>query len=330
MKLYMETNFWEWVAEMRERFRESPVRAPLYVVYTWYLALWFGITSRWPIGTNVYDRDWDVLVILDACRVDTLREVADEYDFIKNVDEMWSIGSHSVEWITQTFTEEYRSEVEQTRYITANAHASRVLEQRLSPPMNNTIPLDLTDWDVLDDSTFSSINMVWENHHDETARVVLPEVVTDHGIAANRENDDERLILHYMQPHRPYIGQSEPAGRAPTELEAQGYQKMEEGDAGREQVYELYKDTLRLVLDDVEALLENMDTNKVAITADHGEAFGEMQAYGHPEGFPHPVVKKVPWVETTAEDTTTREPNLERETDVSVDLEEHLHDLGYR
>jgi len=326
----MDTNFREWLVEMRERFRENPARAPLYVVYTWYLALWFGITSRWPVGTNVYDREWDVLVILDACRVDTLREVADEYDYIEEVDDMWSIGSHSAEWISQTFTGDYRSEVERTRYITANAHASRVLEQGMFPPMNNTTPVDIANWDILDDTELSSIDMVWESHHDETARVVLPEVVTDYGIAANRESDENRLILHYMQPHLPYIGQSQQEERAPTELEIEGYQKLEQGDADQEEVYELYKDTLRLVLDEVAVLLENIDAERVAITADHGEAFGEMRAYGHPEGFPHPIVKKVPWLETSAKDTKSREPNLERDTDMNVDMEEHLRDLGYR
>jgi len=39
-----------------------------------------------PVGTNIYERDWDALVVLDACRVDILREVADEYEFIDEVD----------------------------------------------------------------------------------------------------------------------------------------------------------------------------------------------------------------------------------------------------
>jgi len=42
--------------------------------------------QRMPVGTNIYERDWDALVVLDACRVDILREVADEYEFIDEVD----------------------------------------------------------------------------------------------------------------------------------------------------------------------------------------------------------------------------------------------------
>ncbi|MDF9744104.1 hypothetical protein [Natrinema salsiterrestre] len=326
----MQTNVRSWLAEMWEHFRDNPARAPLYVVYTWYLMAWFGITSRRPIGTNVYEREWDVLIVLDACRVDTLREVADEYDFIDTVDEMWSIGSHSAEWLAQTFSETYRSEIERTQYITGNPHTDRVLDQRMTPPMNNTTAIDFSRWDFVDTEAFESLEMVWEDRLDETYRVTLPGVMTDHAIAAGRTRDPERLIVHYMQPHLPYIGRAFRDGRGPTDVEMDGYEKLESGESDRETVYELYTETLRLVLDEVEVLLKNIDAERVAITADHGEAFGEMRAYGHPEGFPHPIVKKVPWVETSARDTQTRDPDLEANRGVSVDIEDHLQDLGYR
>jgi len=325
----MKTNIREWFADMRDHFQEHPTRAPLYVVYTLYLVVWFGITSRLPIGTNVYDRDWDLLIVLDACRTDTLREVADEYEFIDDVDEMWSIGSHSAEWIAQTFTEGHREHVKNTRYVTGNAHTNRVLEQRREPPLNNTIPIDFSQWDFVDAGTVGSIERVWESHHDETYRVALPQVMTDHAITAGRTQNADQLIVHYMQPHLPYIGQALREERSPTELELEGYNHLETGKAKHDEVSQLYTDTLRLVLDEVEVLLENIDAETVAITADHGEAFGEFGAYGHPEGFPHPAVKKVPWVVTSASDANTREPNLE-DTGASVDIEQHLADLGYR
>ncbi|WP_241431084.1 alkaline phosphatase family protein [Natrinema pallidum] len=315
---------------MWNHVRENPARAPLYAVYTWYLMLWFGITSRLPLGTNVYDRQWDVLIVLDACRVDTLREVADEYEFINDIDEMWSIGSHSAEWLAQTFTEGRRTDVERTQYITGNPHASRVLEQGMTPPMNNTPVIDFSKWNSVDADAFEALDMVWEDQLDETYRVTLPDVMTDHAIAAGRTDDPERLILHYMQPHLPYIGQAYREGRDPTDVEIDGYETLESGECERETVSELYKETLRLVLDEVAVLLENMDAERVAITADHGEAFGEMHAYGHPEGFPHPIVKKVPWVETSARDLGTRETELEEGRSVNVDIEDHLRDLGYR
>ena len=95
-------------------------------------------------------------------------------------------------------------------------------------------------------------------------------------------------------------------------------------------MYNVYKETLRWVLDDVKELLENIDAERVVITADHGEAFGEWKAYGRPEGFPHPVVRKVPRAETTTTDEQTREPDLEERSSALSDIEDHLRDLGYR
>jgi len=325
----MQTNFREWVAEMKDRFRDDPSRAPLYVIYTWYLVFWYAITSRIPLGTNVYERDWDVLIILDACRIDTLRQVADEYDFIEDVDTMWSVGSQSDEWMANTFTTERQDEISQTHYVTGNGHVGQLFERGILPPKNNTTPIDFSQWDLVELSDFDAVDMVWKNHHDETYRVALPKAITDHAIQAGRESNPDRLMIHYMQPHLPYIGRAFPEERPPTDLEMEGYGQLEAGNANQGEVYDLYRETLRLVLDDIKELLENIDAENVVITADHGEAFGEFGAYGHPEGFPHPIVKKVPWVVTSANDIGTRDPDLTPDQE-EVDLEEHLRDLGYR
>jgi len=44
-------------------------------VYYPYIGLWYTLTSRLTVGTNLYKREWDVAVILDTCRVDALREL---------------------------------------------------------------------------------------------------------------------------------------------------------------------------------------------------------------------------------------------------------------
>jgi hypothetical protein len=96
------------------------------------------------------------------------------------------------------------------------------------------------------------------------------------------------------------------------------------------EVRELYLDNLRLALRSVERLLENTDAETVAITADHGELFGELGAYGHPEGVPHPNLKKVPWVETTATDERTSDPDVDiARQESGAEFEEQLRDLGY-
>ena len=327
----MDINFKDWLSELREHICEHPKRAPLYLAFTLYLVIWYAITSRWPFGNNIYDSDWDVLIVLDACRVDTLREVADEYYFIEEVDSVWSVGSQSAEWMVNTFTRSRRTQIEGTAYISGNGFSGSVLANGSRPPVNNTTPIDISSWSVVDEGVFQSHVEVWKMSHNERYRTVFPDPMTDYTIEAGRNGDADQIITHYTQPHLPYVGSAYREGRAPTEIEDRGYEILEEGQSSREEVYDAYKETLRWVLDDVEELLENIDAEKVVITSDHGEAFGEWKAYGHPEGFPHPVVRKAPWVETTAKDEHTREPNIELESDsVETDVEEHLRDLGYR
>lgn len=326
----MQTNFVEWLSELSEHVREHPKRAPLYFVFTLYLSVWYAVTSRWPFGRNIYDSEWDLLIILDACRVDTLREVEDEYDFIDGVDSVWSTGSQSAEWMANTFTESHREAIKGTTYISGNGFSGGILEDGKRPPANNTVPIDISSWSVVDKGTLHSLVEVWRTNSDETYGSVLPEPMTDYTIEEGRNGDADRIITHYTQPHLPYVGTAYREGREATEVEDRGYELLEEGRSSREEVYDVYKETLRWVLDDVEELLENIDAEKVVITSDHGEAFGEGKAYGHPEGFPHPVIRKVPWVETSASDTGTREPEISTDSSVEKGVEEHLRDLGYR
>jgi hypothetical protein len=326
----METNVSEWFLEMCEHVRKHPRRAPLYVVFTIYLVILYAVTSRKPFGRNIYEKDWDVLLVLDACRVDTLQEVADEYGFIESVDSVWSVGSQSAEWMANTFRRDWYDQIEATTYISGNGFSKGVLSGSHRPPVNNATPIDFSSWSVVDESVFESHIEVWKTDHDEAYGTVLPQCITDYTINEGRNGDADRIIAHYTQPHLPYIGAAYREEREATDIENRGYELLEEGHDSRDKVYQAYKETLRWVLDDVEELLENIDAEKVVITSDHGEAFGEGRAYGHPEGFPHPMVRKVPWVETTARDKHTREPDVDMNDSIDSDVEEHLRDLGYR
>jgi len=66
---------------------------------TAYLRAIQAVGRRLPYGTNVYDRSWDVLVVLDGCRADLLAAVADEYDGLTAVGSIRSVGSSSSEWL---------------------------------------------------------------------------------------------------------------------------------------------------------------------------------------------------------------------------------------
>ncbi|WP_415379389.1 hypothetical protein [Halosimplex sp. TS25] len=301
--------------------------------YDAYLGTWYTITSRYPLGTNVYDREWDALLVLDACRVDALRAVAPEYDFLDadRIERTVSVGSHSFEWLAKTFTGDRRREVADTAYLTANTHAQMLFVDGDTPPYEREIP-GRPAWDPVDAADFGRLDMVWRDGHDDDLGNVPPRRVTDRLVDVARSEDHGRVIAHFMQPHAPYLAGAIAEDRDPTPLERSPLDAFARGDADRETVWELYLDNLRLVLDEVALALENLDAETVAITADHGEAIGEWGDVDHREAFLHPVVKTVPWIETRATDEGTYEPETAGapvDDEGDVDVEKRLRDLGY-
>ena len=85
-----------------------------------------------------------------------------------------------------------------------------------------------------------------------------------------------------------------------------------------------------------ERLLHGIDSERVIITSDHGNATGEYGLYGHPESMPFDCLREVPWFETTAIDTGERPPSGRVRSDPTSaeptddDIETRLRALGYR
>lgn len=293
-----------------ERIRQKGLEGVGDTLYDLYRGAWW-LAYPIPRGTNVYERDWDVLLILDACRVDLLRSVADEYEFVgsaESVESVGSVGSMSKEWMAKTFTDEYAEEVSETAYITANVFSE----------------------EMLDADDFLELDEVWKYAWDNDAGTVPPRPVTDRIVKTAREEDPERIIAHYVQPHHPFIESDfgfEAATFGPDSSDTV-VDALRKGKIGRDEYWSAYQNNLRLVLDEVELLLSNLDADTVAITADHGDALGEWGIYDHPVGCLHPVVRTVPWVETKAEDTGEYEPRDVREGDETT-VEDRLRSLGY-
>ena len=307
-------SFGDWVRVSAAKIRGKGREGVADVAYDLYTGLWW---LAWPIprGTNVYERDWDLLVVLDACRVDLLRSVADEYAFLDGeIERTESVGSMTKEWLAKTFTDEYAAEVANTAYVTGNVFSDRILES----------------------DRFRALEEVWRDGWDEERDTVPPRSVTDRAIRTARETDPDRLIVHYVQPHHPFLDlegfDAAPFGPALSDTVVDALRK---GKISRNTFWNAYQDNLRRALDDVELLLENVDAERVAITADHGDALGEWGIYDHPVGCLHPAVRTVPWTTTTATDRGTYEPDLERERgerDESGEssVEDRLQALGYR
>lgn len=308
--------------------------------YRAYISGWFGLTSRLPLGTHVYDRDWDVLVLLDTCRPDALREVAPEYDWLPTdeIETSWSIASNSRGWIANTFTEKYRDTVEETAYITANGYSSELLERRNRLPSEDGL-IDIADWGLLSANDLVLHHSVrdfkpeyrLENH-------APPSLVLDRAVTAYQRYQPGKLIVHFHQPHAPYRYHAVQENRNLRDWEIDPFSALKEGTVRFETVWEAYLDELRYGLESVDLLRKIIDAETIAISADHGEAFGEYRLYKHMLGMPHPDMRRVPWVEIEGTgELTDYEPkypiqdaNQYRKEFSKEERDEQLRALGYR
>ena len=284
--------------------------------------------SRWWVenadnpGTPVWERDWDVLLILDACRTDLMREVAHEYEFVgsaENVGTHWSVASKSDDWLRRTFAPEFAEETERTAYVTGNPFTAKI-DRPVEP---------------------ARLDEVWRYAWDDDLRTIPARPITDRAVETWRTREElgvDRMIVHYMQPHSPFVSRPELGEYGTPDDFGEGFGvlwgRLRE-DLSIDEAWAAYRDNLRYVLDDVELLLENTDADRVAITADHGNGVGEFGVYGHPSDVLIPSVRRVPWVETVARDAGEYVPGTERavadegESDAGDEVADRLRALGY-
>jgi hypothetical protein len=290
---------------------------PARLLYSFYQA-GFKVGHRIVVGHDrvpVYEDDWDVLVILDGCRVDVFDSVATEFEFVEAGTSTTSVGSSSLEWMEETFTEEYADDVAETAYVTGN--------------VKSHVALDPEDFAVVDE--------VWKYAWDEDLGTIPPRPITDRALRIWGDRDPERMIVHYMQPHFPSLVAPDLGSGTLRDLDGGEWRddsvwnRLRSGDVAAETVWDAYRGNLLAVLEDVELLLESIDADDVVISSDHGNAFGEFGFYDHPGYHPLSVLREVPWYETSANDTSNYEPSTERQSiDVSDEgVERRLESLGY-
>ena len=144
---------------------------------------------------NTLEEDWDHLIILDACRYDFFEKVYEDY-FEGDLEKRKSIGSSTPEWASKTFTGEH-----DILYFSSN-------------PFINDVGLPLNEiewgsscgyeWNATEH--ISNIVDVWHEGWDDELGTVTPEkmneVVRGH---MDEVEESDRTIIHYMQPHAPYI-----------------------------------------------------------------------------------------------------------------------------
>lgn len=114
---------------------------------------------------------------------------------------------------------------------------------------------------------------------------------------------NKRLIVHFIQPHHPYIG---PTGREVFRPNTNMEQSILEADTDRSTLRKAYRENLDIIAPIIKYLIRNL-SGKTVLTADHGELLGERSApvpyveYGHPKGTYVEKLVRVPWLEFDGE-----------------------------
>ena len=269
---------------------------------------------------NVFDEDWDNLLILDACRHDAFQRAVSEYDIPGESGHRYSRGASTMEFLRANLTERDLSD---TVYITATSMLYRLMV------LNEEI-----------DHNLHAVVDVWEDAIDVGEWGVRPERVAERTKEVSEEFPNKRLVVHFIQPHIPFIGEFG-SERFDDELI---WKKMRQGrlDASDEELWRAYMENLELALPSVEDLLKTLPGRSV-VTADHGQLIGEQafpipfKEYGHPTGIYCDELVKVPWhvsengsrKRVVAETPAENQYEEKDRSDMDSKAEEHLRNLGY-
>lgn len=258
-------------------------------------------------GTDIVtDEDWDNLIVLDACRDDVYRELT---PFGGSVETRQSRGSASKQWVRGNFD---------------------------GKTLHDTVAISGNQWYLdLREELECELHAYHDVERDAANGFVpSPEAVTKTAMEQKDNYPNKRLLIHYMQPHHPYL-RTDVEGFRLVRKGLRGYVRA--SDVTVEKVRAAYRDNLRYALEHVERLVEALD-GKTVITADHGEMLGErlsplpVRWFGHPPGIYTEQLVRVPWhvVSNESRRTITSDPPEENRpgTDRAT-VKENLKDLGY-
>jgi len=271
---------------------------------------------------DLFESEWDTLILLDACRYDYFKNVYEEY-LSGKLQKRKSIASRTGPWLRRNFGEGNHNEIV---YVS-------------STPQINSTGTEVTHG--FDPSVFHKVVDVWDWGWKDELNTVLPKTTAKATRNARAKYPGKRIISHFNQPHIPYISlgplsESNPPGierarrsrgrerpflkgirhrigemlasvfgrrfvaelgrfldiRHPTVSGAERIARK----YGNDKLHEAYEDNLRRALESVSSLVTALP-GSIIVTADHGELLGDDGTYGHPGWSEHPKLREVPWLE---------------------------------
>ena len=275
-------------------------------------------------GVDIMDADWDVLIVCDACRADTFERVVD-VDQFDSYQRETSKASQTGEWLTENFSDTKHGD---TVYVAGNPMVSKWVPEQ---------------WHQLIEA--------WRDGYDPEFAQVHADIITDYAIDALDDYPDKRVIVHYMQPHAPFVNypdlhysawggfekldsEIEEIERGPSSV----WHAAAQGLVDNNRVWQAYDDNLDYVMPEVMRLIDSLsEGTKAVITSDHGNV---IKKYSYPIPIPvsgHPRYHRikglvtVPWAEVTPGRRRVTESSVSSESTAKKrELDERLNALGYK
>lgn len=279
---------------------------------------WSGTADYNADGIDIMDEDWDNLLLLDACRYDMF--VA-QSSLPGSLSKRVSRGSNTIEFLRGNLSD---GEYHDTVYVTANPQFHRYSEEF--------------------NGEFHDVVDVWrDDGWDEKYNTVLPETTAAYARSAREEYPNKRLLVHFIQPHYPFLATSSSFDKnhlhlGETDTDDFWHQKFYGNlDVSTSEVWELYEKTLDEALPHVESLLTDLG-GKSVVSSDHGNMVGEQACpipvteWGHPEGIHTPELVEVPWLEHQVGErrSIVADPPRKQSLEGDETVSDRLESLGYR
>ncbi|WP_458204403.1 hypothetical protein [Haladaptatus sp. NG-SE-30] len=85
--------------------------------------------------------------------------------------------------MSRTFTKKFRDDIKETAHITGNPYSDEMMSE----------------------SEFYLLDEVWRYAWDENVGTIHPRPITDRAITTWRNKHPNRMLVHYMQPHYPFV-----------------------------------------------------------------------------------------------------------------------------
>lgn len=227
----------------------------------------------------IHNTDWDTLIILDAQRHDYFKK----YNRFKGrLLKARSRGPHTYPWLEKTFPDRYP-------WLYFSAHLWVTDKVRPKKPWNAV-------------QHFDKIIPIWEKGWNDALGTVHPDTVGKAVRDYFKENPQRKCIIHYVQPHGPWIGNPQYKYPVFTRAHHARYGVMADYIAQETRpdpafFRKAYRGNVKLVLNSIRKYLKYFP-GQVVISADHGELLGEGGLYLHKVNFPpwaHDLVTTVPW-----------------------------------